>query len=107
MIIGNLKKRFLDKIDHVRKKLSGEIEFEGVIYVPTDKPVIGGIAKALKSDEFSTEGVYYKIDNYIWKEGDDTSFIGDDGEPCGLHASFSGRYYDYYKPDEKKNSIQS
>lgn len=104
MRINIVKKRIFHRIENVRKKFSGEVDFDGITYIPTDRPVIGGIAKALETDEFATEGVYYKIDDYILNEGSDTSFICDDGEPCGLHDSFSGRYFAYYKPNEKKPS---
>lgn len=90
------------RIHDVKEKWFGKIEFEGITYILTDKPVIGGIAKSLKQDAFSHKGAFYKIDDYIWKEGIDTSYIGEDGDPCGLHDSFSGNKFIYYKPREKK-----
>lgn len=87
----------------VKEKWFKRIEVDGKIYKKTDMPVIGGIAKCIKEEYHSTKyltmGKYYRIGNYIYEnETDDStpSLMGDDGEPCGLHANFANKKFTYY-----------
>lgn len=84
-------------IKGVKKKLFKRIEYKGKIYKRTDTPTIGGIAESIVDDEWSTKGRFYLINDFISGDGNDTSIIGDDGEPCGVHKDFSNRYFIYYK----------
>lgn len=87
------------RIQNVKKLWFSRIRYNGRVYKRVDKPVIGGIAEALKSDKISTKGQYYQIDDFIWKDGDEesTAIIGDDGECCGMHRVFANRLYYFYK----------
>lgn len=85
------------QIENVRKKWFGKIEYYRNVYEPTDVPVIGGIAEAIQTDAWSTAGKFYLIDDYIYGDGDSTSIIGDDNEPCGVHPDFSSSNLRFYK----------
>lgn len=85
------------KIDGIRKKWFGKIEYCRNVYEPTNIPIIGGIAEAIQTDAWSTAGNFYLIDDYIYGDGSSPSIVGDDNEPCGVHLDFSSRNFRYYK----------
>jgi hypothetical protein len=80
----------------VKRKLFNRIRYNGKTYKRTDSPMVGGIAQSLKTNRYLTKDKYYVIDDYIWKDGESPSIIGDDGEPCGLHKCFTPTDFLYF-----------
>lgn len=80
----------------VKKQLFGRVKYNGKTLRRSDTPVVGGIAQCRKTNRYLTEGKYYLISDFIWKDGVSPSIIDDNGEPCGLHKSFYPNDFLYF-----------